>query len=116
MFAQVGQLELDDSGVAKRGLLVRHRVLPGYLENSRSCLRFLAGFSRNLDISIMSQYSPQHKAREYPQLNRTLSEQEYEAVIDYALELGLENAFLQECESSVEYLPDFSRADPFGSQ
>jgi len=116
MFAQVGHLELDDAGVARRGLLVRHLVLPGYLENSLSCLRFLAGLSRNLYLSIMSQYSPRHRAGEYPPLDRTLSKGEYEAVIDYALELGLENAFLQEFESNQEYLPDFSRTAPFGPQ
>jgi putative pyruvate formate lyase activating enzyme len=116
MFAQVGHLELDDAGVAKRGLLVRHLVLPGYLENSRACLRFLAGLSRNLSISIMSQYSPQYRAVEYPKLNRTLSKQEYEAVIDYALELDLENAFVQECDSNEEFLPDFSSSNPFGLQ
>ncbi|SEM11938.1 putative pyruvate formate lyase activating enzyme [Syntrophus gentianae] len=116
MFAQVGHLEFDDDGVAQKGLLVRHLVLPGYLENSLSCLAFLAGLSRNLYISIMSQYSPQHKARKHPPLNRTLTEREYDAVIAYALELGLENAFVQEYESSETYLPDFSRPDPFGSQ
>jgi len=114
MFAQVGHLELDDAGVARRGLLVRHLVLPGHLENSRSCLRFLAGISHDLHISIMSQYSPQYKAGKYPRIDRTLSKQEYDAVIAYALELDLENAFIQECGSSREYLPDFLRTDPFG--
>jgi len=113
MFAQVGPLVLDEAGSARRGLLVRHLVLPGYLENSRSCLRLLAGLSRDLPISIMSQYSPQFRAGEYPRINRTLSEEEYEAIIDYALELGLGNAFIQECGSQKEYLPDFSRTDPF---
>jgi putative pyruvate formate lyase activating enzyme len=116
MFAQVGHLELDDAGVARRGLLVRHLVLPGYLENSLSCLRFLAGLSRYLYLSIMSQYAPRHRAGQYPPLDRTLSEREYEAVIDYALELDLENAFLQEFDRNQEYLPDFSRTDPFGPQ
>lgn len=116
MFAQVGHLELDDAGVARRGLLVRHLVLPGYVENSLSCLRFLAGLSRYLYLSIMSQYAPRHRAGEYPPLDQTLSERDYEAVIDYALELCLENAFIQEFDSNQEYLPDFSRTAPFGPQ
>ncbi|OPY88756.1 MAG: Radical SAM superfamily protein [Syntrophus sp. PtaU1.Bin208] len=116
MFTQVGHLEFDDAGVAKKGLLVRHLVLPGHLENSRSCLRFLAGLSRNLTISIMSQYSPQHKAKNHHRLNRTLSAEEYDAIIDDAMTLGLENAFVQEGGSSDEYLPDFSKPDPFESQ
>jgi putative pyruvate formate lyase activating enzyme len=61
----------------------------------------------------MSQYSPQYKARDYPGINRTLTEDEYDEVIDYALDLGLENAFIQELESQDHYLPDFARENPF---
>ncbi|OPY10564.1 MAG: Radical SAM superfamily protein [Syntrophus sp. PtaB.Bin001] len=113
MLSQVGNLQLDGTGVAKKGLLVRHLVLPGYLENSRACLNFLAHFSRETHISIMSQYSPQYNASDYQRINRTLSEREYNSLIDYALELNLENIFIQECNSSKEYLPDFQREDPF---
>jgi putative pyruvate formate lyase activating enzyme len=110
---QVGHLELDEDGIAVRGLLVRHLVLPGYLGNSRRCLRLLADLSRDISISIMSQYSPQYKARIYPEINRTLVQDEYDQIVEYALELGLENAFVQELESQAHYLPDFDQERPF---
>ncbi len=113
MLDQVGHLKMDEDGIALRGLLVRHLVLPGYLENSRKCLRLLAELSLDTYVSIMSQYSPLYKAGDYPGINRTLTEEEYDQVMDYAFDLGLENAFIQEMESQKHYLPDFSKEGPF---
>ena len=73
MLDQVGHLEMDDEGIAVRGLLVRHLVLPDTLDNSRRCLHFVADLSLDTFVSIMSQYSPQYKACDYPQINRTLT-------------------------------------------
>ena len=115
MFRQVGWLELDGEGVATGGLLVRHLVLPGQLDNSRRCLDFLAGLDRNIAISLMSQYAPRHRAAELPELARRLSRSEYDAITDYALALGLESVFIQELESQDTYLPDFKRDRPFDS-
>ncbi len=115
MLDQVGHLEMDDEGIAVRGLLVRHLVLPNYLGNSRRCLHSLADLSPDTFVSIMSQYSPQYKAWYYPAINRTLTEDEYEEVTDYALDLGLENVFIQELESQEHYLPDFAQESPFNS-
>ncbi|MCK4452619.1 MAG: radical SAM protein, partial [Anaerolineae bacterium] len=100
-------------GIAVRGLLVRHLVLPNYLGNSRRCLRFLADLSPDIFVSIMSQYSPQYKACDYPEINRTLTKDEYDEITDYALDLGLDNAFIQELESQEHYLPDFDQERPF---
>jgi putative pyruvate formate lyase activating enzyme len=113
MLAQVGHLAVDDKGIAVRGVLVRHLVLPGCLDNSRECLRLLARLSPDIVVSIMSQYSPQYKARNDPQINRTLTADEYDDITDYALDLGLENALIQELESQAHYLPDFDRERPF---
>jgi putative pyruvate formate lyase activating enzyme len=113
MLDQVGHLEMDDEGIAVRGLLVRHLVLPDYLGNSRRCLYFLANLSPDTFISIMSQYSPQYKACGYPGINRTLTKGEYDEVTDYALELGFQNVFIQELESQEHYLPDFFQESPF---
>ncbi|MBU1495096.1 MAG: radical SAM protein, partial [Actinobacteria bacterium] len=96
MLDQVGHLRVDDDGVATRGLLVRHLVLPGHLENSRRCLGLLAELSPDVFVSVMSQYSPQHKACDHPGIDRHLTAAEYREIVDCALELGLENAFLQE--------------------
>jgi putative pyruvate formate lyase activating enzyme len=113
MLDQVGHLQVDADGIARRGLLVRHLVLPGHLENSRRCLRFLADLSPDTVVSVMSQYAPCHKADQYPGIDRALSDREYEAITAYALDLGLENAFVQELDSQAHYLPDFSRERPF---
>jgi len=113
MLDQVGHLQTDEQGVATRGLLVRHLVLPGHLDNSRRCLDLLAGMSRHIFVSVMSQYSPQYKAREHAGINRTLTAAEYAEITDYALDLGLENAFVQELASHQHYLPDFEQDQPF---
>jgi putative pyruvate formate lyase activating enzyme len=113
MLDQVGHLELDNDGIAVRGLLVRHLVLPNYLENSRQCLKLVADLSPHTFMSIMSQYSPQYKAHRYPVINRTLTQAEYDEITEYALDLGLENAFVQELESQEQYVPDFAQESPF---
>ncbi|MBN2808510.1 MAG: radical SAM protein [Deltaproteobacteria bacterium] len=113
MLAQVGHLQINPDGVATRGLLVRHLVLPGSLDNSKACLELLAAISPEIYVSIMAQYSPQYKAHALPPLNRPLRAVEYEAIVDYALDLGLENAYIQELESQQHYLPDFARESPF---
>jgi len=113
MLDQVGHLEMDEQGIATRGLLVRHLVLPGQLENSRKCLDALADLSPDTFVSLMSQYSPQYKACNYPEINRALTAGEYDEITEYALDLGLENAFIQELESQETCLPDFARESPF---
>lgn len=113
MLNQTGCLELDNAGIAMHGLLVRHLILPGQLDNSRRCLSFLAELSPDIHVSIMSQYSPQYKAGAYPGINRALTADEYDEIIDYALGLGLKNAFIQELESRDHYLPDFDHKSPF---
>lgn len=113
MLRQVGHLEMDDHGIARRGLLVRHLVLPGAVDNSRRCLALLAQRAPATHVSIMSQYSPQYRANRYPPIDRPLTVREYDEVTDYALELGLENAFIQELDSRHRYLPDFDQDRPF---
>jgi putative pyruvate formate lyase activating enzyme len=113
MLEQVGHLEMDAQGIATRGLLIRHLVLPGHLENSRRCLDALANLSPDTVISLMSQYSPQYKACNYPGIDRTLTADEYDEIQDYALDLGLEHVFVQELESQEDCLPDFAQDKPF---
>jgi putative pyruvate formate lyase activating enzyme len=113
MLDQVGQLEMDKESIALHGLLVRHLVLPGHLENSRKCLQALADLSPDIFISIMSQYSPRFKACDHPEIDRTLTEAEYDAITEFALDLGLENAFVQELSSQEHFLPDFTQDQPF---
>ena len=113
MHDQVGVLKLDHGGIARRGLLVRHLVLPGCLDNSRRCIEFLARLSADIHLSIMAQYTPQYRAREYPGLDRPLRQAEYDRIVDHAMALGLENAFIQEVASQDQYVPDFEEENPF---
>jgi putative pyruvate formate lyase activating enzyme len=113
MFRQVGPLQLDDEGIAQRGVLVRHLVLPQNVAGSKASLEFLASLSKDMAISLMSQYSPQYKAEAIAPINRRLSRAEYEDVLDTALELNLENCYIQELDSSSVLLPDFRQERPF---
>ena len=90
MDRQVGGLETNEEGVAQRGLLVRHLVLPGGLEESKHILDFIKmELSPRTLVNVMDQYHPSHKAYIYPELNRRLSQREYEEVLRYAKMLGL---------------------------
>ncbi|MBE0651710.1 MAG: radical SAM protein [Bacteroidales bacterium] len=113
MYAQVGDLAFDKDDNATRGMLVRHLVLPGMIENSKQCLKLLSEISPNIYISLMSQYSPLYKASQYPEINRSLTVEEYDEIMDYAMDLDLENVFIQELESKDACIPDFSQEKPF---
>lgn len=115
MYHQKGaQIELDNEGLIRSGLIVRHLVLPETVENSKKCLRFIAkSLSPKVHLSVMSQYHPTEAVRNHPQLGRPLREEEYDEVLDEMDRLGLDNGWIQEMESNVEYVPDFSRPSPF---
>jgi putative pyruvate formate lyase activating enzyme len=110
MYRQVGDLVIDESGVAQRGLIVRHLILPNGLAGSEESLTWLAReVSPTVTVSIMSQYKPVHKALQYPQLSRCISLAEHEAVTRLLDDLGIENGWVQEMGSAELYLPDFHR-------
>ncbi|MDI9570681.1 MAG: radical SAM protein [Pseudomonadota bacterium] len=113
MARQVGDdLELRE-GVAVRGLLIRHLVLPGCLENSFTVLDDIrAAVSNRMPLSIMSQYTPAAQARHHPLLGRRIRRDEYRRVVDYALALGFSQLFVQEVDNR-HLIPDFHRDDPF---
>ena len=133
MVHQVGStLHTDESGIARRGIIIRHLVLPGFVENSPGVLRLIAEYlSPNLHISLMSQYYPSDRPSpaqpvgggwgklQKPQiancqsLNRTVSRLEYETVIDRFHSLGFTHGWLQEFDSHQIYRPDFSKDQPF---
>ncbi len=94
MHRQVGDLKLDDEGIAQRGLLVRHLVLPNGLAGSERILRFIADdISRDTYVNIMFQYRPLFRAGEYEELNRSPSVEEYREVIEIARDSGLHRGF-----------------------
>ena len=96
MHRQVGDLKMDREGIAKRGLLIRHLVMPEDIVGSRSILEFVAkDISKDTYMSIMAQYHPAHLAFEFPELSRRISKKEYDAVLKMADELGLERGWRQ---------------------
>jgi putative pyruvate formate lyase activating enzyme len=115
MYRQVGELVVDESGVAQRGLIVRHLILPNGLAGSRESLTWLAKeVSSRVTISLMSQYHPTHRAHQFPLLSRHISLSEYEEALRVMAELGMESGWAQDIESHKIYLPDFERrAQPF---
>jgi putative pyruvate formate lyase activating enzyme len=117
MYRQVGELVVDESGLARRGLIVRHLILPNELAGSEDSLAWLAGeVSPRVTLSLMSQYSPQYRAKQIPLLARTISAAEYQAALGLLEELGLENGWIQAMEASEDYLPDFEReGHPFAT-
>lgn len=111
MYRQVGPCQFDADGMLTRGMVIRHLVLPGHVQNSLKVLDFIADtFPKgSVLLSLMAQYVPSGKVKDIAPFDRTVSQEEYEAVVDYMYTLGLEDGFLQEPSSATdEYLPDFS--------
>jgi putative pyruvate formate lyase activating enzyme len=100
---------IDDEGIMKQGLIIRHLILPGAVENSLGVLTAInESVGNKVFISLMSQYYPIHKAFETPVLSRKLSSEEYEAVLEHLEKLGFENGFVQGLDSATsDYTPNF---------
>ena len=109
MYKQVGKIKFDNNGIIKSGLIVRHLVLPGHIEDSKKIIKYLYDtYKDNIYISIMNQYTPLRKLK-VDNLNRKLTDKEYDEVIDYAYDIGVRNAFIQEGETqSDSFIPIFS--------
>jgi putative pyruvate formate lyase activating enzyme len=99
----------DHEGIMQKGMIIRHLILPGQVENSKKVLTWIAeNLGTQSYVSLMSQYYPIHRAGEVPELNRGLTLDEYQEVEEHFLDLGFENGFLQDLDSnSAEYTPEF---------
>ena len=97
MFSQTGELVLDDSGVARKGVLIRHLILPGQVEDSKKVLKTIAesDFKESF-LSLMSQYFPAHRASCYSEICSRVSEEEYYEIKEYALSLGFSDGWFQD--------------------
>ena len=109
MYRQVGNPKFNKNGIVKKGVIIRHLVLPNNVQNTKKVLEKISNeISKEDYVSLMGQYIPQDKSVEYKELNRKLTEEEYDEVIDYFFEVGLINGFMQELDSAKEeYIPDF---------
>ncbi len=109
MVKQVGKPKYDKNGLLQKGVIVRHLCLPGLEEDSKNILKYLYDtYHNHIIISIMNQYTPVRNIPNFKNLNRTLTEEEYDEIIDYACDIGITNAFIQEGETQKSsFIPDF---------
>lgn len=109
MERQVGENVLDENGIMKKGMIVRHLILPNHIRNSKMILKWLKqNLSDKIFISVMAQYFPSNKAMETDDINRKLTQEELDIIIEYIDEIGLENGYIQELEDDeTKYVPNF---------
>ena len=109
MYSQVGSAKLDENGIMKKGMLVRHLMLPHLLFDTKKIMDYLRKtYGDKIYISLMSQYTPMPAVEDIPELNQKLNPKQYEAMIEYCIEHGMENVFIQEGEAAGEsFIPEF---------
>lgn len=109
MVRQKPQAVFDENGMMREGVIVRHLLLPGHVKNSIAAVDELyKTFGNQIYISLMSQYTPVIHSEKYPELNRKTTRREYDKLLTYALDLGIENAFIQEGGTAKEsFIPAF---------
>ena len=105
----VTYLNVDENGLIKRGVIIRHLVLPGHIQNSKHILKWLKeNVNSRAYVSVMAQYFPTYKAKEDKYLNRKLTNKEYSEIEQYLYLLDIENGYMQDLgKHEEEYVPDF---------
>ena len=98
----------------RQGVIVRHLLLPGCTRDSKTVIKYLyETYGNQIYLSIMNQYTPLENVSAYPELNRKVTDEEYEEVVDYAIGLGVEQGFIQEGETAEEsFIPAFNAHVP----
>lgn len=109
MLRQTGKPQFDYRGIMKKGVIVRHLVLPGHTDDSKEVIkRLFSEFGNDVYLSIMNQYTPMQAMKNHPILGRKLTKEEYDEVVDFAIDIGVENGFIQEDETAEEsFIPAF---------
>lgn len=107
MYNQVGENIYGEDGMIKRGMIIRHLVLPNHTENTKKVLTWInSNMPKNITVSVMAQYFPTYKAKEVEDINRKITKREYKKVEDFLYSLDLENGYIQECGKNEEiYVP-----------
>ena len=107
MYRQAGENEYDENGIIKKGIIIRHLILPNHTENSKKVLKWIAeNMAKNITVSVMAQYFPTYKAKEIKDINRKITKYEYQKIENYLYSLDLENGYIQEMGNNEEiYVP-----------
>ncbi len=113
MVRQVGDDLLVEDGIAKRGIIIRHLTIPGFISNSLEALKLIKErISLSVPLSIMSQYTPMPYIADHPHLGRRITPEEYEFVVNHALDMGFKTIFTQDVDDRA-LAPDFAQKKPF---
>lgn len=111
MYNQVGAPEFDENGMIKKGMIIRHLILPNYMQNTKNILKWIKeNIPDDVYVSIMSQYFPSYKALEDDRINRKINRKEYKTIEDYIYLIDLKNGYIQdyiENENEEKYVPEF---------
>ena len=109
MYKQVGTPVFNENGIIRRGVIIRHLVLPNHIQNSKHILKWIKeNMPEDIYVSIMAQYFPTYKAQEDNLLNRKLNKKEYKEIEEFLYTLNIKNGYIQELgEHEEEYVPDF---------
>lgn len=109
MFRQTGPPEFGGKGMLKKGVIVRHLLLPSHVRNAKAVVSYVyEKYGNQVLLSLMNQYTPVREIRLYPELNRKVTDREYEKLVDYALSLGVEQGYIQEGDTAKEsFIPEF---------
>lgn len=109
MYNQVGKAQFDENGLIKKGVIIRHLVLPNHIQNTKNILKWISdNMPNDIYVSVMAQYFPTYKAKDDDLINRKLNKKEYNEVLNYLYSLDLENGYIQELGShEEEYVPNF---------
>lgn len=116
MYRQVGDLKINKKGIAGKGIIVRHLLLPNSFDNSAACLRFIRQISPDIHLSLMSQYNPVYKAIKTKTLNRKIKAEEYRKIKSLVGKLNFKYGWFQEYDSQECFNPDFNKKNPFVSK
>ena len=109
MYNQVGNVVLDDRGIIKRGIIIRHLILPNHIQNTKNVLKWIANdLDKDVYVSIMAQYFPTYKAKNIKEINRKINLKEYKEIEDFVYLLGFKNGYMQDLgKHEEEFVPKF---------
>lgn len=110
MHRQISACSFDEHGIMTGGIIVRHLILPGHTADSKRVIKYIKDtYGDDVFISIMNQYTPLPHVSEYPEINRKVTKREYDNVVDYAIDIGVTNGFIQEGGAAEEsFIPEFN--------
>ena len=111
MYKQVGSPQFDDNGMIKKGVIIRHLILPNYMQNTKNILKWIKeNMPEDIYVSVMTQYFPSYKACDDDKINRKINKKEYQNIENYIYDLNLKNGYMQdyvEDEDEEKYVPEF---------